>query len=217
MHIHIPDGVLPIWFWGSGYLVTFVFLAITLYKTKKDIKKIPLTAMMVAVMLIVMSIPLGIPFHINLSVFSGLMVGMYFSLIASFVVNLILASFGHGGLTIVGLNTIILWFEAIIGILLFKTLHKLSKNYFMTASISTFFALVCSAFLVIGAVAISTVNPAEFLHHHKEMERLQVSLPTFILITLPIAVIGAALEALITGSLVQYIRKIKPDLLERGK
>lgn len=217
MHIHIPDGVLPTWLWGSGYLLTFIFLAIVLHKTRKDIKKIPLTAMMTAVMLLVMSIPLGIPFHINLSIFSGLMIGICWSLIASFVVNLILASFGHGGLTIVGLNTIVIWFEAIIGIVLFKSLRKFLKSYFISSSVSTFFALICSVLLVIGMVAISTVNPAEFIHRHEEMEHLQISLPMYISITLPIAFIGALIEAFITGFLIQYIKKVRPELLEKKK
>ncbi len=212
MHIHIPDGVLPIWLWVSGYLITIIFLAIALHKVKKEVKKIPLAAMLVALMLVVMSIPLGVPFHMNLSVFSGLIIGIYFSLIISFIVNFILAFLGHGGITIVGLNALVLWFEAIVGIFLFKVLKKYLKNYFIRASISTFFSLICSTFLVIGIVAISTINPGEFLH--EELGHLQISLPTYISLILPIAIGGSIIEALVTGFLIQYIKKIKPNLVK---
>ena len=208
MHIHVPDGVLPTWLWVSGYLLSLFFLAIVLRKTKEDVK-IPLTAMMVALMLIVMSVPLGLPVHINLSVLTGLIVGPLWSLIASFIVNLILASFGHGGLTIVGLNTLVLWAEAIVGIYSFKLLRKMTKNYFSLAAISTFLALVFSTLMVIGIVAVSTINPGEFIHH----EYLEISLRTFIILILPVSLLGAVVESMITGFIVSYMKKVKPKLI----
>jgi len=212
MHIHIPDGILPTWLWMGGYLISIVLLLIDLRKVGKETRRIPLVGMMIATVLIVMSIPIGLPFHMNFMVLTGIVVGTWWSLIVSFVTNLILASFGHGGITIVGLNTLVLWMESLVGTTLFRALLRLKKNYFISSLISTFVALISSALFVIGIVAVSTVNPSEFLHHVSE-EHLEISLPTFIRIVIPIAIIAAIIEAVVTGFVINYIYKIRPKLL----
>lgn len=215
MHIHIPDGVLPIWLWIAGYLVVAVFLAIIIPKLQKEKKKIPLIGMTAAVVLLIMSVPLGLPFHLNLMVLVGLIVGPSWSLLVAFIVNLILASFGHGGLTIVGLNTLVLWVQSLLGILFFKAFTKLIKNYFASASSATFLSLLFSFLFVIGIVFASTADPGEFLHHEGEIGHLELSLKTFIILSLPIALLGALIESLITGFIVQFIKKVKPELLSK--
>ena len=213
MHIHIPDGVLPIWLWVAGYLMTAIFLAIVLPKLKKEEKKFPLVGMASAIVLLITSIPLGLPVHLNLMVLIGLIVGPSWSLVVSFIVNLILASFGHGGLTIVGLNTIVFWTQALLGILLFKILSKLIKNYFASAGLATFISLLFSFLLIVGIVFISTVDPGEFLHREGEMGHLEISLRTFIILSSPLALLGSLIESIIIGFGVQYIKKVKSELL----
>ncbi len=211
MHIHIPDGILPVWLWGSGYLITFIFLAFALVKMRKDIKKFSLVPALSALMLVVMSIPLGIPTHINLAVLAGFILGPFYSLISDFIVNLILASFGHGGITLVGLNTLVLWIESIIGYYLFLILKEVTKNWFIRAWVSTFFALIVSTFFVIFIVSISTLSPEIFLH--SKLEGLKINLQTFLALTLPIATLGAIIESFVTAFAVNYLKKIKPKIL----
>lgn len=213
MHIHIPDGILPIWLWVIGFLIVVVFLIILLPRLRKEIQKIPLVGMTTAVVLLVMSIPLGLPVHLSLMVFIGLLVGVRWSLIVALIVNIILASFGHGGLTIVGLNTLMLWLQAFFGIYLFRFFIKILRNYFVSASLATFISLFISFLFLIGIVAISTVEPAEFLHHHKELGHLEISLFTFILLSSPVAVFGIIIESIITGVIVQFLKRIKPELI----
>ena len=213
MHIHIPDGVLPIWLWVSGYLIsTFLFLILSTKLREKS--KIPRVATVSAFMLVSMSIPLGVPTHINLAAFAGIILGPYWAFISSFVVNLILASIGHGGITIVGLNTIVVWMESLIAYLSFSLLKRISKNCFMNAAISTFLALLASLILVVLIVVISNVDPRTFLHHHEhQAEAHYISIPTFISTIAPISIFGAIVESLITGLLISYIKKVKPELL----
>ncbi|MEM3062612.1 MAG: energy-coupling factor ABC transporter permease [Nitrososphaerota archaeon] len=219
MHIHIPDGILPIWLWGLGYILTFFFLVICLLGLKKEIKKIPLVGMLTAIALIIMSVPLGLPIHLNLMVLIGLLVGIRWSLVSALVLNFILASFGHGGITVVGLNTLVLWWQAVLGIFLFKFSIKIFKNYFASASFATFASLACSFLAIIGIVAVSRVEPAEFLHLHRagreieEIGHTELSFPTFILLSAPISFFGALVESIFTGFCVQFIKKIKPKLI----
>ena len=62
-----------------------------------------------------------IAYHINLTVISGILLGPSLIFLATLVVNVILALFGHGGITVLGLNTLTLSIEGILGYFLFRT------------------------------------------------------------------------------------------------
>lgn len=213
MHIHIPDGFLPIWLWVLGYMLMMLFIYIALTKINEDNpKKIVWTSAIAAMMLVAMSIPLGIPYHLNLTVLAGIILGPWWSLLACFVVNGVLASFGHGGITIVGLNTLITWFEALTGLYLYKNLRKMLEKASITVGISTWTSLTLSALLVIGLVAVSGVNPALAMHH--ETSTGQISITTFAFLTLFFALPGAAVEGVITALILAYIKRVRPTLFE---
>ena len=114
-HLHIPDGVIdPIWL-ILGYILTglVIFICINKIRKRNEEGKMALLGVMGAVMLLAMSVPLGfIPFHINLTALSGIILGPNYGFLAAFIVNLILAFLGHGGITVVGLNTLIVGSEA---------------------------------------------------------------------------------------------------------
>jgi cobalt/nickel transport system permease protein len=218
MHIHVPDGVLPLWLWMLGYSIIIIFLFIAVRKVRGEEKRGIYAAAMAAIMLVAMSIPLGVPYHINLTVLAGIILGPWWALIATFVTNLILATFGHGGITIVGLNTIVTWFESLVGFYMFKVLRKafMQKNWGLaTASgASTFTALMLSTILVIGIVAASGINPAEIIHHENHGgEETQISIAIFAALTIPIAVVGAVIEAVVTSLILVYVKKVKPTLI----
>ena len=68
-HIHIPDGVLPVWLVAAGWLLAIAILAlITLRLRGADRgRQLPLLGVMAALMLVGMSteiVPIG--YHINL-------------------------------------------------------------------------------------------------------------------------------------------------------
>ena len=218
MHIHVPDGVLPPWLWGAGYVIALLFLFLAIKKVGDDMKRAVLTAAVSAMMLVAMSIPLGVPYHLNLTVLAGIMLGPWWSLIACFVVNGILASFGHGGITIVGLNTLITWIESLAGLFLYlviiKAAAKSKSSVPIAAGISTLIALTFSAVLIIGVVAVSGINPAEALHHNKGAQT-QISIPMFASLTLAVAIPGAVVEAIVTALILTYLRKVRPALFER--
>ncbi len=171
-HIHIPDGIIPNLWWIAGYILTALMLFILIKKVDtRDIgKKVPLAGMAAAIMLVGMSIPLGfIPLHFSLAVLVGILVGPSIGFIVVFTVNLILALFGHGGITIVGLNTLIIGSEVIIGYYLFQALVK---NWGRTKAAvgATIVALLVSLTLMVGLVG-ATVGLPEALphdHHHHD-------------------------------------------------
>ena len=171
-HIHIPDGIIPNIWWIAGYILTGVMLFILIKNIgNKDMgRKVPLAGMSAAIMLVGMSIPIGfVPLHFSLAVLVGILVGPSIGFIVVFAVNLILALFGHGGITIVGLNTLVIGAEVIVGYYLFKTLVK---NWTPTkaAAGATVIALLVSLTMMVGLVG-ATVGLPEALphdHHHHD-------------------------------------------------
>lgn len=248
-HIHIPDGILPLWLWLAGYVVIIIYLfvlGIYFKRANFDIK-LPLVGVFAALMLIAMSVeivPIG--YHINLAVLSGIILGPVLSVLTIFVVTLILSFIGHGGITVVGLNTLTISIEALVGFVVFRLLNRKIKNIFAVTFISSIVALFISTCGTIGIVYLGTENIEaigvhnnhsasgfinfELLNHHeeKQLSSLQTGnhnnnpdnltrfdIKKFILLILGLGFIGWTLEAFITAFIVNYINKIKPDLLRK--
>src|SRR4030067_2850474 len=99
-HIHLPDGVLPIWLWVAGFIgaVLVGVILLKLHKKEDLSRRLPLLGMMAAVMVLGASggvVPIA--YHVNLTVISGILLGPSLVFLATFVVDVILALFGHGG------------------------------------------------------------------------------------------------------------------------
>ncbi len=215
-HMHIPDGILPVWLWALGFLVMALVLGFSLFRlrTTDMKKKIPLLGAMAAAMLVGMSIPVLPGYHINLSVVTGILIGPSLGFIAAFIANLILALMGHGGITVIGLNTMLLGSEAVIG----HTFFYLLKNrlpIFWRAALVTVVTLFITTMILIGFVAVSHID-LEALQHGEEHGRElhgQGSVSTFATLVLTIGAAGWIIEAAITGAVVKFIGQVKPDLL----
>jgi cobalt/nickel transport system permease protein len=229
-HIHIPDGVLPVWLWVSGFLLMSVFLALSMFRlrTADMKKKVPLLGAVAAVMLVAMSLEiLPIAYHLNMSVAAGILLGPSLGFMAAFIVNLMLALVGHGGITVVGLNTLLLGTEAFLGHTLFFLFRK-RLPVFWSASVSTFLSLLLATLLLIGIVGVSHINAELFEHHHEHVismteqtrdqhhEQENPDLRTFAVIVLSLGSIGWVIEGAITGAVIQFISRVRPDLLGHG-
>lgn len=214
-HMHIPDGILPVWLWLSGFLAVFLVLGFCIYRLKgADMKmKIPLLGALSAVMLVAMSLEIvPLAYHINLSVITGILLGPALAFVAAFITNFMLALIGHGGITVMGLNTLLLGTEAVLGHALFTLLGK-RLPFFWGAAAATVIALLFTTSLLIGIVAISNADPGSFLDvHHGEGG--PVAVWRFAAMALGLGSLGWLMEAAITGGIVSFIAQVKPDLLK---
>lgn len=238
-HIHIPDGILPIWLWVSGFLLMSVFLALSLFRLRsQDTKKsIPLLGALAAVMLVAMSLEiLPIAYHLNLSVATGILLGPSLGFLAAFIVNLMLSFVGHGGITSIGLNTLLLGAEAALGHTLFSIFRK-RIPVFWSAAAATFVTLLFVSLLFIAVVGVSLVDVDLFAHNHAHDEKVtaqshehhheselgqgqhkteEPTVSTFAIVVLSLGSIGWIIEAAITGAVMRFIARVKPDLLAHG-
>jgi cobalt/nickel transport system permease protein len=216
-HMHIPDGVLPVWLWVLGFLIMAATAAVCLFRLRTvDLKKkIPLLGAVSAAMLVAMSLEiLPIAYHINLTVVAGILLGPALGFLAAIITNLILAFMGHGGITVIGLNTLLLGSEAVLG----HTLFYLFKNrlpVFWRAAVATVLTLFITTMALIGFVAISHIDPALILHGDEpgHVHESVVTLKRFAVLVLSLGVLGWIIEAAITGYVVRFISQVKPDLL----
>ena len=234
-HIHLPDGILPIWLWGFGWMVSVLVWIILLRMTeKKDVsRRLPLLGMMAAAMVLGASVEiLPIAYHVNLAVISGILLGPALIFMATFIVNVILALFGHGGVTVIGLNTLILSMEGILGYFLFRLFWKVLKRLTAATFLATFLALAISTFAMIGVVGLGVPHYEDLIHQekgtgifdfkllreksdHHEMEDTgkEVNLKRFVAVVLPLGCLGWILEGVITCLIIRYIHRLRPDLL----
>jgi cobalt/nickel transport system permease protein len=232
-HIHLPDGVLPVWLWVSGFTLAILIGVILFRFVKKDklSRRLPLLGMMAALMVLGASVEIvPIAYHVNLTVISGILLGPSLIFLATFVVNVILALFGHGGITVIGLNTVVLSIEGILGYVLFHLIWRLSKKLILAIFLATFIALLCSTFAMIGVVSLGTPHYEELIHEegkgifefhllkekpdqHGGKKGGEVNLKRFVAIVLPLGFIGWVLEGVITSLIARYIHRLRPDLL----
>lgn len=231
-HLHFPDGVLPIWLWVSGFII-MIFIGWLLLQSKKDEtigRKLPLLGMMSALMILGASVEIiPIAYHINLTVISGILLGPSLIFLATFIVNFILALFGHGGITVIGLNTLILSLEGIFGFLFFHLFFKVFRRLTVAIFMATIFALSISTFSMIGVVGLGSQHYEDLIHkgeesklfeisflktkEFKEEGKSEINFSRFIKIVLSLGAIGWLLEGIITTLILKYINRLRPDLL----
>jgi cobalt/nickel transport system permease protein len=213
--MHIPDGILPVWLWVSGFILMVIILGFSLLQLRNmDMKrKIPLLGAVAAAILVAMSLEIFIiGYHVNLSVAAGILLGPALGFVAAFIANLMLALMGHGGITVMGLNTLLLGSEAVLGHTVFFLLGK-RLPVFWRAATATVLTQFVATLLLIGIVAVSRVNPALFGHEEEHAGAIRDSVRMFGAVVLSLGSIGWVIEAAITGSVMKFISQVKPDLL----
>jgi len=163
-HVHIPDGVLPLWLIGLGWALAAAMLALALLKLRRVPREqlVPRIGVVAALVIAAMSTEIvPIAYHVNLTVFAGIILGPAAGPVLAFVVNVVLALFGHGGVTVIGLNTVIIGTETILGFTLFRILQRWVPGHIgVAAGVATVLTLVVSTTMLIGVVALSGLNPA---------------------------------------------------------
>ncbi|MBI5231260.1 MAG: energy-coupling factor ABC transporter permease [Coriobacteriales bacterium] len=245
-HIHIPDGVLPLWLWASGWALALALVALaSLAGRRHELRRrVPILAVISAIMLVAMSSEIvPIAYHMNLTVIAGILLGPALSIIAAFIVEVVLALLGHGGVTVLGLNTLIIAAEMILGWALFNAFSRLlaRRAAGWAAGLATVLTLLTTTTLLVGIVALAQ-NPAATLRETGALDpstlrfgnpfaegafRLgllspeeapatgvpPISVSRFAAVVYSLGPIGWLIEALITAAIVGFVARVRPGLL----
>lgn len=231
-HLHIPDGVLPGWLVLAGWIFTALILAFCIYRVRRVelMRKVPLIGIISALMIVTMTLPI-IPFayHVNLSVVAGIILGPALAFIAVFLVDLIIAMFGHGGITVVGLNTMVIGAEAVLGFYLFQFFKLLMGSYSIgwSSGLAALFSLILSTSLLVGVLYIAHVNPEIIIDKDEEHESVhtenaekpaasssKIDIASFAKTVVILLTFGWILEGVITGLVIKYVSGVRPDLIQ---
>lgn len=216
-----------------GYGFTAGILALALWRARDDdsARRLPRMGVIAALMLVGMSVEIGvIGYHINLTVLAGILLGPWLGFIAAFIVNLILALFGHGGITVVGLNSLLLGSETILGWAFFRALKKrLDVRY--AAAIAVILTLGLSTTFMIGIIALTQTQPAlifsgpsadaplihfELSSGSGEDPMSSLDLGRFSALVYLFGAIGWIIEAIFTAVVIGFFARARPELIETG-
>ncbi len=228
-HIHLPDGILPVWLWLAGYLLTALLIAVLSRRGQAtaEPRRFALLGVFSAMMVLVMMLEIP-PFssHFNLSVMSGIIIGPQLAVLAALIVNLILALVGHGGLTVVGLNTLVLSTEMLVGYYTFRLLARGDRPTMAAAFGATFVGLAAGTAASYGLIAAGSPWIDEMMRSARLSpgERLELSvsgahldLARLALIMFGAGVIGWLLESILSSAALVYLEKAFPGLVgKRG-
>lgn len=159
-HIHIPDGVLPAWLWVAGWALALGLLVVASRSATRGESRraVPLIGAVSALVLVSMSseiVPLA--YHVNLTVIAGVLLGPWLGAISAFIVVLVLALMGHGGVTVVGLNTLVIATEMALGWALVRSGARLLGRTRVRpiAAAATIVTLAVTTTMLVGIVALA--------------------------------------------------------------
>jgi len=198
--MHISDGVLSAQVLLAGAAIAAGGTAVGL--KKMDTEKMPRVALMTAAFFVasLVHVPVG-PSSIHL-LFLGLMgILLGWACFPAILIGLLLQSllFQHGGITVLGVNTVNMALPALIAYLLFGPLvRKQGKSLpfigaLLAGSCSILLSSLCTAFsLVFSGEEFTSIAKLIVVSH------------------LPIV----AIEAMITASVVLLMKKVKPEMIE---
>lgn len=220
-HLHFPDGVLPLWLVGTGIGLTIIILIAVVIKLKgeRDLaRKTSTLAVMSALMLIAMSIPLGfIHYHINLTVLVSLLAGPWLAFLAIFVVNLFLSLIGHGGITVVGLNSLVMGSEVFMATLFFSVFRRLFRPV-IAVFVTTLSVLILSNLFMAFIVFLSTLSlqVIEVAAYVEAGQQLLAGIPGWFLGSILLLVLlGGTIEAGVIAFILSYLRRVRPELVKK--
>lgn len=233
-HLHLPDGVLPFYLWAAGYAAVACVLIVLWLKFRgaRNLSAFARAGFFAALMVVAMSFhvaPLG--YHLNLAALAGIMAGPAAALLACLFANVILALLGHGGITVIGLNTLTLGLEAVAAFAVFRAAASVKATW-PRAFVATVVALAVGTTLAYGIVVAGTrdfgdvvergggrVAALELFDRHKpgdahsaEERHGDVSPGRLAALFYGLGAVGWVLEGLVTATVAAYVKKAAPRL-----
>ena len=213
-HIHLPDGSFTLTWVLIWWICALALIGAALFllrrEEKPDHRNITVAAFVTAASFAIfqVQIPIYGGVHMNLTPLIGILAGPVFGALIVFIVNILSAAIGHGGWGLIGANVIVNFSEVTVAWLAYRGLKRVTPDLFSRAGLATFAGLFVGNIVMIAIILISGIQGVT-----QTQSQILVGLSLLAAVNMGVAVI----EALITGLIIAYIGKIKPDLLEGGR
>ncbi|MEO0407946.1 MAG: cobalt transporter CbiM [Cyanobacteria bacterium P01_A01_bin.135] len=213
--MHIPDGILPAQICAAGYAITAPVTWYSLRKLNRQADPtagIPKASLLTAAFFVASSIHIPIPpasVHLVLNGLLGAVLGYY--AFPAILVGLFFQAvlLGHGGLTTLGINAVMIGVPALVAYNLFTLRHQLRRTVSdrLADGLCGFLAGAVGlglAALIFFALIITTI-PAGF-----DQVVEQRAIYGLTLAHIPLALI----EGSFTAMLVTFLQRAKPEVLQ---
>jgi len=211
--VHLPDGILPLPVTLSGYLVSFAVAAWSVAQIRRHPdphSQVPRAALLTAAFFVASLIHFPLPpvsVHLVLNGLLGALLGWF--AFPAILVGLFLqaAMFGHGGLTTLGVNSLILGLPALAAGVLFRGYRWLpEQRQVLGAMVLGFFA---GSLALVGSLLLFAGILFGSLPTHLDPELERRALGVLAVAYTPVIL----LEGILTAALVGYFLRVSPGLL----
>jgi cobalt/nickel transport system permease protein len=208
-HLHIPDGVLPVLLWAPGLGLALLLLVLGArvlrgVSPQRLAYQSALGALVLAAM--VVELPLGpLDYHLTLVGPVGVLLGGAAVFQVVFVANAILALVGHGGLTVVGLNALVLGAGGVLALPVYKIcVRRWGAPVALTVATAVTQIVSGALWLTVMAVAM----------HVQAVGPNRVKLVAGV--AFPLYLAGIVIESAVAFGIARFIVRVRPDLLPGG-
>ena len=150
------------------------------------------------------NIPLFGGVHMNLTPLIGILAGPAIGGIVVLIVNILSAAIGHGGWGLIGANILVNMTEVTVAYSIYKALGKINLDTFSKAGIGTIAGLLLGNITMILIILISGIQGV-----HQDIPNTLYGLSLLAAVNMGVAII----ESFITGYVVSYIMRVRPDML----
>ena len=207
-HIHLPDGVFSLqWvivWWALALIVLTVALLVARRQTFTT-QRLTAAALLAAVSFAIFQV--NIPFaggvHMNLTPLIGILAGPSIGSLIVLIVNILSAAIGHGGWGLIGANTLVNVSEVVSAYYLFYYATR-RFELFTRGAVAAFGGLLVGNLLSVLIIVISGIQGSALSGSALLVYILQVPLLNLIV---------AVGEAIVTGFVVEYLGRVRPDML----
>jgi len=207
-HIHLPDGVFSLQWVIVWWALALIVLAIALLVARRQTiatQRIVTAALLAATSFAIFQV--NIPFaggvHMNLTPLIGILAGPAIGSLVVLVVNILSAAIGHGGWGLIGANTLVNVSEVASAYYLFYYVTR-RFELFTRGAVAAFGGLLVGNVLSVLIIVISGIQGSTLSGSALLVFTLQVPLLNLVV---------AVGEAIVTGFVVEYLGRVRPDML----
>lgn len=207
-HIHLPDGVFSLQWVIIWWALALAVLAIALLVARRrtfTTQRLTTAALLAAVSFAIsqVNIPFAGGVHMNLTPLIGILAGPAIGSLIVLIVNILSAAIGHGGWGLIGANTIVNVSEVVSAYYLFYYATR-RFELFTRGAVAAFGGLLVGNLLSVLIIVISGIQGSALSGSALLVYILQVPILNLIV---------AVGEAIVTGFVVEYLGRVRPDML----
>lgn len=208
-HLHIPDGVLPVLLWAPGLGLALLLLVLGARALRgASPQRLAYQGALGALVLAAMAVelPLGpLEYHLTLVGPVGVLLGPASIFHVVFVASAILALLGHGGLTVVGLNALVLGAGGVLARPVYVAcLRPWRPPVAMAVATAVTQTVSGALWLAVMAAAMHV----QAVGHHRVTLVAGVAFPLYLA--------GIVIESVVAFGVARFITRVRPDLLPGG-